>query len=56
VAALAAYHAGPGEADRWGGALTKVDDITFPDTRAYVEEVLDKQREYRDKYAGELGL
>jgi soluble lytic murein transglycosylase len=56
VAALAAYHAGPGEADRWGGALMKVDDITFPDTRAYVEEVLDKQREYRDKYAGELGL
>ena len=47
---------GTANVDRWGGAALEVDDIGFPETRAYVEEVLDKQREYRDKYAGELGL
>jgi len=55
VAALAAYNAGPGNADEWGGAQMTVGDIKFPETRAYVEEVLDKQRAYRDKYAKELG-
>jgi soluble lytic murein transglycosylase len=56
VAALAAYHAGPGNADRWGGAGLDLDTIGFPETRAYVEEVLDKRRAYRDNYADELGL
>jgi soluble lytic murein transglycosylase len=56
VAALAAYHAGPGNADRWGGAGLDLDAIGFPETRAYVEEVLDKRVAYRDKYADELGL
>lgn len=55
VAALAAYNAGPGNVDKWGGAELTVDAIPFPETRAYVEEVLDKQRAYRDKYAKELG-
>lgn len=55
AAALAAYNAGPGNADKWGGAGLKVEDIPFPETRAYVEEVLEKQREYRQKYAKELG-
>ena len=55
VAALAAYNAGPGNVDRWGGGSLTVDAIPYPETRAYVEEVLDKQRAYRDKYAKELG-
>jgi soluble lytic murein transglycosylase len=55
AAALAAYNAGPGNADKWGGSELTVSEIPFPETRAYVEEVLDKQREYRDKYAKELG-
>ncbi|HEX3324434.1 MAG TPA: lytic transglycosylase domain-containing protein [Solirubrobacterales bacterium] len=55
VAALAAYNAGPTNVDRWGGSELTVGAIPFPETRAYVEEVLDKQRAYRDKYAKELG-
>lgn len=55
AAALAAYNAGPGNADKWGGADLTVEDIPFPETRAYVEEVLEKRDEYRQKYAKELG-
>ncbi len=55
AAALAAYNAGPGNADKWGGGGLSVEGIPFPETRAYVEEVLEKQREYRDQYAHELG-
>lgn len=55
VAALAAYNAGPGNADEWGGSGMSLDDIPFPETRAYVEEVLDKREAYRHKYAKELG-
>jgi soluble lytic murein transglycosylase len=55
VAALAAYNAGPTNVDRWGGRDLSVDGIPFPETRAYVEDVLDKQRAYRDSYAQELG-
>ncbi len=55
AAALAAYNAGPGNADKWGGADLNVSDIPFPETRAYVEEVLEKQQAYRDKYPRELG-
>jgi soluble lytic murein transglycosylase len=55
VAALAAYNAGPGNVDEWGGGDLSVAGIRFPETRAYVEEVLDKQRAYRDTYARELG-
>jgi peptidoglycan lytic transglycosylase len=55
VAALAAYNAGPGNVDRWGGSELIVTDIPFPETRAYVEDVLDKRRAYREEYAGELG-
>jgi len=55
AAALAAYNAGPGNADRWGGSELTVAEIPFPETRAYVEDVLDKQRAYREKYGRELG-
>jgi soluble lytic murein transglycosylase len=55
IAALAAYNAGPANVDRWGGSELTLDDIKFPETRAYVEEVLDKRRAYREKYAKELG-
>jgi soluble lytic murein transglycosylase len=56
VAALAAYNAGPSHVDEWGGSSLELDGIGFPDTRDYVEEVLDKRQEYRDKYADDLGL
>jgi soluble lytic murein transglycosylase len=55
VAALAAYNAGPGNADKWGGAGLSIDEIPYPETRAYVELVLERQKEYREKYASELG-
>jgi soluble lytic murein transglycosylase len=55
VAALAAYNAGPTEVDRWGGGDLTLDAIPLEETRAYVADVLDKQRAYRDTYPGELG-
>ncbi len=55
VAALASYNAGPGPVEKWGGDGMTVDDITYPETRAYVEDVLERQQEYREKYAAELG-
>jgi len=55
VAALAAYNAGPANADRWGGSDLSLSGIRLPETRAYVEEVLDKQHAYREDYAKELG-
>jgi peptidoglycan lytic transglycosylase len=56
VAALAAYNAGTGNVDRWGGSDLELDAIRFPETQAYVDEVLEKRLEYRDKYADDLGL
>ena len=56
VAALAAYNAGQAHVDEWGGADLELEDIAFPETRGYVEEVLEKRDEYRDHYADELGL
>jgi soluble lytic murein transglycosylase len=60
--AIAAYNAGHGNVDDWlrraGGAdgFDAAGDIPFPETRAYVENVLDRRDEYRDHYATELGL
>jgi soluble lytic murein transglycosylase len=56
VAALAAYNAGPSHVDKWGGSSLELEAIEFPATHDYVQEVLDKRLEYRDEYAGDLGL
>ena len=55
AAALAAYNAGPGNVEKWGGSSLTVDRIPFPETRAYVEEVLAQREAYRHKYPRELG-
>jgi soluble lytic murein transglycosylase len=60
--AIAAYNAGVTNADRWvakaGGpnAFDAAGDIPFPETRAYVGNVLERRDQYREHYAGELGL
>jgi soluble lytic murein transglycosylase len=56
VAALAAYNAGENNVVAWGGSNLRLDDIPFPETRAYVEDVLDKREEYARHYRHELGL
>jgi len=55
TAALAAYNAGPSNAEEWGGEALTVGDIQLQETRAYVVEVLDKREEYRREYGRELG-
>jgi len=59
--ALAAYNGGQTNVDEWiararahGHALT-VNEIPFPQTRAYVEKVMSAQRRYRRTYPGALG-
>src|SRR3954453_3086661 len=55
--AIAAYNAGIGNVDRWvasaGGAdnFRTVEHIPFPETRAYVENVLQRREDYRNNYA-----
>jgi soluble lytic murein transglycosylase len=56
VAALAAYNAGETNVIAWGGSNLQLDDIPFPETRGYVEDVLDKRDEYARHYRDELGL
>jgi soluble lytic murein transglycosylase len=56
VAALAAYNAGENNVVAWGGSNLRLDDIPFPETRGYVEDVLDKREEYARHYRHELGL
>jgi soluble lytic murein transglycosylase len=63
VLALAAYNAGETKVDEWrGGAQARGErfevarHIPFPETRQYVERVLDARAEYRRQYARELGL
>ena len=56
VAAVAAYNAGHGRVDRWGGKALTVDDIRFVETADYTRDVIDKRAEYRREYRSELGL
>jgi soluble lytic murein transglycosylase len=56
LAALAGYNGGPENAAAWGGSELELDDIEFPETREYVESVLDLREQYRENYADELGL
>jgi soluble lytic murein transglycosylase len=59
--AVAAYNGGEANVDRWvsraraDGHTLSVDDIPFPETRAYVLKVQQAQRDYRHTYANELG-
>jgi soluble lytic murein transglycosylase len=50
--ALAAYNAGQANVDRW---LAEGQEIRFPETRDYVEEVLELRDIYARAYADELG-
>ena len=56
VAALAAYNAGETNARAWGGSNLQVDQIPYPETREYVENVLEKREDYARHYRHELGL
>ena len=50
--ALAAYNAGQRNVDEWEAAGG---EIGFPETREYVDEVLELQKIYRRAYGDELG-
>jgi soluble lytic murein transglycosylase len=60
--AVAAYNAGLANVDSWvaqataAGRPLTVAAIPFPETRAYVQRVLEAQQDYRATYARELGL
>jgi soluble lytic murein transglycosylase len=60
--AIAAYNAGLANVDQWvaraqaDGARMQISAIPFPETQAYVQRVLQAQKDYRADYPHELGL
>src|SRR5436190_14038418 len=60
--AIAAYNAGFGHVDDWvrgaGGPDTfdPKTDIPYPETRNYVQQVLERRKDYARRYSRELGL
>ena len=63
VLAVAAYNAGEGRVDEWvfaarhgGEDFDHARHIPFPETRHYVEQVLEMRGRYRERYKQELGL
>ena len=60
--AVAAYNAGETNVNRWideaggVGGFDASEDIPFPETRHYVENVQERKDEYREHYRDELGL
>jgi len=60
--AVAAYNAGETNVNRWVAEAGGEDDfepdehIPFAETRAYVENVQERKKEYRKNYGDELGL
>ncbi|MEI7888954.1 MAG: lytic transglycosylase domain-containing protein [Actinomycetes bacterium] len=60
--AVASYNAGMGNVDKWvasakaGGHALRVDEIPFPETKAYVERVLSAKSDYEAKYSKELSV
>jgi soluble lytic murein transglycosylase len=60
LAAVAAYNAGEGKVDEWVAAAGGLESfreshIAFPETREYVDGVLDQRKDYREHYGDELG-
>jgi soluble lytic murein transglycosylase len=59
---VAAYNAGETNVNRWieqAGGLEDFqpeEDIPFPETDSYVDNVIERQAEYRKNYSDELGL
>jgi soluble lytic murein transglycosylase len=63
VLAVAAYNAGEGRVDEWvfaarhrGEDFDHARHIPFPETRHYVQQVLEMRGRYRERYKRELGL
>jgi soluble lytic murein transglycosylase len=62
VLAVASYNAGETNVAHWversrqADKAFRIKDIPFPETRSYVERVLEAERNYRREYRRELGL